>query len=228
MQSRLERFYEFLATPLIPRTRIVLALLAIPLALAFFFPLWRIEMSAPQYPQGLSMDIYAHTVTGGHGGLDIREINILNHYIGMKTIDRADLSDLDWIPFALGFLTLISLRCAAIGNVRSLLDLAVVTGYVLLFSMARFVYKLCGYGHHLNPDAPVKIAPFTPVIFGTKQIANFTTSSYPQMGTLLVSLFAFGLLALVVLHLWRGRARAVVADRALLLAHAAGVLGGSV
>src|SRR4051794_39973835 len=102
MPSRMQRFYGFLSTPIFLRARILLALLVIPLALSFFFPLWQIRMSAPQYPEGLSMDIYAHTVVGGHDGVDIREINILNHYIGMKTINRVDLSDLDWIPFALG------------------------------------------------------------------------------------------------------------------------------
>ncbi len=114
MVSRMERFYDFLSTPLLPRARIVLGLLIIPLALSFLFPLWQIRMSAPQYPEGLSIDIYAHKIIGGHDGVDLREINILNHYIGMKTINRADLSDLDWIPFTLGFLGILTSRCAVI------------------------------------------------------------------------------------------------------------------
>lgn len=213
MLNRLERFYGFLSTPLAPRARIVLAVLVIPLVLSFFHPLWTIRMSAPQYPDGLSMEIYAHTVQGGHDGLDIREINILNHYIGMKPINRADLSDLDWIPFALGLLSILTLRCAAIGTVRTLIDVTVMTGYVLVFSLARFVYKLYSYGHNLSPDAPVKIAPFTPGLLGTKQVANFTTTSLPQLGTVLVSVFALGLVALVVFHLIIGRKQAIAAER---------------
>ncbi len=209
MTSRINRFYELLATPLAPRARILLVLLVIPLVLSFFHPLWTIRMQAPQYPDGLSMDIYSHTIVGGHDGRDIPEINILNHYIGMKPINRPDLSDLDWIPFALGLLCILTLRCAAIGTVSTLVDVTVVTGYVLVFSLGRFVYKLYSYGHNLNPDAPVKIAPFTPGMLGTKQIANFTTTSLPQLGTLLVCVFALGLIVLVSLYLARMRKRAM-------------------
>ena len=63
-------------------------------------------MLAPQYPQGLTLDIYAHKVEGGRNGADIQEINTLNHYIGMKHLDRAQLSDLDWLPFGFGVLAL--------------------------------------------------------------------------------------------------------------------------
>jgi copper chaperone NosL len=205
----LSAFYDFLDRPLIPWSRLVLALLAIPLILAFSQPLWRIEMNAPQYPKGLSMDIYAYKVESGHGGKDLPEINNLNHYIGMKTIDRAELTDLDWLPFALGLLVILTLRCAAIGNVRALIDVVVLTSYISLFAMGRFVYKLYTYGHNLDPAAPFKVDPFTPAIFGKKQIANFTTWSYPQWGSILMGLFATGLLALTVWHLWAGRRAAV-------------------
>ena len=222
MKNATEKFYAFLATPLVPRARILLALLVVPLVVAFAAPLWRISMTAPQYPDGLSLDVYVHTVEGGRDGADIREINILNHYIGMKTIERRDMTDLDWIPFALGFIGILALRCAAVGDVRALVDLTVVTGYVSLFAFARFVYKLYTFGHTLNPDAPVKIPPFTPVILGTKQIANFTTSSYPGLGTVLIGIFATGVAGVLVWHLVRGRRRAIAEEaRAVAALHAA-------
>jgi hypothetical protein len=170
-------------------------------------------MKAPQYPKGLEMEIYAHKVEGGHGGRDIAEINTLNHYIGMRKIDRAALTDLDWIPFALGVLVILTLRCAAIGNVRALLDLVVITGYFSAFALIRFVYKLYVYGHDLDPAAPLKIEPFTPAIFGTKQIANFETRSYPQGGSFLIGAFAVGLFAVTAWHLVAGR-RAALAEAA--------------
>lgn len=211
MKSRLAAFYAFLDRPLFPRARLLLLVLVVPLVLAFTQPLWRISMAAPQYPKGLTMDIHVHTITGGHDGRDLGEINTLNHYIGMRPIDRAALTDLDWIPFALGLLAILTLRCAAIGNVRALVDLVVLTGYIALFAMARFVYKLYVFGHELNPDAPVKVEPFTPAIFGTKQIANFRTSSYPQTASYLIAVFVLGLVAITAWHLWVGRreARAV-------------------
>jgi hypothetical protein len=214
----LTAFYEFLDRPLIPWARVALALLVIPLMLTFTAPLWKIDMQAPQYPQGLSMEIYTHKVVGGHDGKDIAEINTLNHYIGMHKIDRAELTDLDWLPFALGLLAILALRCAAIGNVRALIDLVVVTGYVSVFAFGRFVYKLYVYGHNLDPEAPIKLKGFTPAILGRKQIANFVTESWPQLGTVYVGLFSTGLAVITVWHLWSGR-RAAVAR----LAHPAAV-----
>jgi hypothetical protein len=86
-----------------------------------------------------------------------------------------------------------------------LIDLLVVTGYVAAFSMGRFVYKLYVFGHTLDPEAPLTMRPFTPAIFGSKQIANFTTHSYPQLGTLYIGVFTAGVIALLVWHLVAGR-----------------------
>ena len=46
---------------------------------------------------------------------------------GVGRVDPADFADLDFIPVALGVLLLLTLRVAAIDDVRSLIDLAVLT-----------------------------------------------------------------------------------------------------
>jgi hypothetical protein len=209
MTPTLDKFYQFLDRPLYGRARLLLLVLVIPLGLTFTRPLWRISMTAPQYPAGLYMEIYAHKIDGGNDGQHIKEINTLNHYIGMHKIDRAELSDLDWIPFGLGLLILLTLRCAAIGNVRTLIDLVVVAGYIGAFAMGRFVYKLYVFGHNLDPDAPIKLDPFTPAIFGSKKIANFTTESYPQLGSVCVGVFLAGIVGLLAWHLVAGRRQAM-------------------
>ncbi len=212
MKHPLRAFYDFLDRPLFGWSRIALALLVIPLVLTFTAPLWRIELHAPQYPNGLTLDIYAYTVEGGNHGQHLTEINTLNHYIGMHKIDRSELSDLDWIPFALGAIVLMALRCAAIGKVRDLVDIVVVVSYVTVFALGRYAYKMYVFGHNLNPEAPVKVAPFTPPLLGTKQIANFTSTSLPQMGTVWVGLFATGAVVLLAWHLWAGRKAAERAE----------------
>lgn len=209
MGPRLDKFYKFLDRPLYGKARLLLLVMIVPLAMTFTQPLWRISMQAPQYPAGLYMEIYTHKIEGGNGGQHIKEINTLNHYIGMHKIDRAELSDLDWIPFGLGLLILLTLRCAAIGNVRMLIDLAVLAGYIGVFAMGRFVYKLYVFGHNLDPDAPIKLEPFTPAIIGTKKIANFSTQSYPQLGSLYIGLFFAGIFAVLAWHLFTGRKQAV-------------------
>lgn len=205
MNAAGSRFYAFLAQPIPLRARIALVLLAVPLALSFFAPLWRISMYAPQYPGGLTLDIYAHTVEGGDNGEHLQEINTLNHYIGMRTLDREAMSDLDWIPFAIGALVIFALRVAAIGNVSALVDLVVATGYVSVFAFGRFVYTLYVFGHNLRPDAPVKMPGFMPVVIGTKQVANFTTHSWPQLGSLLIGIFAVGCASMLMFLLVRGK-----------------------
>jgi len=209
MQLAIDKFYAYLDRPLLVWSRLILIVLVIPLVLSLTEPLWRISMTAPQYPKGLSMEIYAHKIEGGNNGQHIKEINTLNHYIGMHKIDRAELSDLDWIPFALGLLIVLTLRCAAIGNVRALVDLSVIALYIGLFAFGKFVYKLYVFGHNLDPDAPIKLAPFTPAIFGTKQIANFTTSSYPQLGSVYIAIYFTGVLGVLAWHLISGRRQAL-------------------
>lgn len=209
MKIHLDKFYAFLSQPLFPMGRVLLGLAVVPLLLSFTAPLWRISMEAAQYPKGLYMDIYSYKLDGGNEGQDIKEINTLNHYIGMAPIDRASLADLDWIPFALGFLAIFTLRVAVIGTVRDLIDAAVLTAYVSAFAFARFAYALYTFGHNLADDAPVTVEPFMPALFGTKVIANFTTHSFPKLGSYLMGAFAILVMGTLVWHLIAGRRRAV-------------------
>ncbi len=205
MRRTADSFWEFLDVPLRGGARLWLVLLCVPLLLSFLFPLWRISMKAPQYPDGLSMDIYSYQVVGGNDGHDVQEINTLNHYIGMHTITRDELRDLDWIPFALVAMALLALRAALLGNVRAIIDLSMIAGYVSVVAFGRFVWMLWEFGHRLDPKAPVKVAPFMPVVFGEKQIANFLTRSMPQFGSLLMGAFTVGVWGITLIYLWRGR-----------------------
>ena len=223
MKLHVDRFYDFLARPLFKSSRLVLLALTVPLALCFTLPLWRISMEAPQYRNGLYVDIYTYKIEGGNNGQHLQEINLLNHYIGMHKLDRASMSDLDWLPFALGALFICALRVAAIGNVRSLIDLVVMTLYVSAFAFTRFVFTLYKFGHELDPEAPVKTVPFTPAIFGSKQVANFMTHSFPQGGSYLLMVFVVGVIGVSLWHLIAGRRQAMKHP----VAHSAAALVGA-
>lgn len=210
----LDLFWKFLDRPIYPWARLALVLLVVPVGLSFTKPLWEIQMWAHQYPNGLELQIYAHKLESGNGGKDLHEINTLNHYIGMKKIDRTELSDLDWLPFALGILVILALRVAAIGNVRALVDLTVMSFYIGAFALGRFYYRMYVFGHDLDPNAPFKMEPFTPVMFGKREIANFTTAAYPGMGSIYLGLFGVGLVVILLWHLIQGRIETVRAQRA--------------
>jgi hypothetical protein len=202
-----QRFYASLAKPLVPWTRFVLVLAVIPLALAATQKLWTLHFEAPQYPKGLNLYVYTYTIEGGNDGIDLPEINTLNHYVGMKKLDPADFADLDFLPFAIGALFLLTLRVAVVGDVRSLIDLAVLTGYFGLFSLGRFVYMLYNYGHDLDPHAAIKMDAFMPPILGTQEMGNFTVSSYPAAGTWLLSAFGITVVLLALWHVVRAVTR---------------------
>lgn len=208
LQSALDGFYAFLDRPLYLWTRPVLAVLVLVLVFGLFQPLWHIQLWAPQYPNGLSVEIFSYKLQSGRDGADLAEINILNHYIGMHKLDRSQFAELDWLPLAFGGVALLVLRVAVIGNVRALVDLAVMVLYFAGFSMARFYLRMYSLGHDLSPDAPVHVEPFTPALWGEKKIGNFSTWAGPGAGSFLISALVLGVIAITLYHLIQGRREA--------------------
>jgi hypothetical protein len=195
----IEKSNQFLELPLGPGPRGLLLLAVLLLIPTYLLPLWRMTMFAPQYPQGLRLDIYSYRLDGGNRGQDVKEINLLNHYIGMKDLDTADFTEFKWIPFVVGGLGLLFLRAAAHGKMAHLVDVMVLFGYFSLYSLWSFGYKMWSYGHNLDPAAAVKVDPFMPPLFGHKTLANFEVYSYPAPGSYALALVAVVLLAAVIL-----------------------------
>jgi hypothetical protein len=193
----LKREYRFLRRPLNWASRLIMVMAAAVLIAAAVLPLWKITLVAPQYQEGLHLDIYSYQLVGGNEGQDLVEINGLNHYIGMKPIAKEDFAEMRWVPFALGVFVLLSLRSAVIGVMVSLIDLLTIFLYFSAFSFAAFYYRMYTYGHQLDPKAPVHIEPFTPVLVGTQKIANFVQSSWPQAGSYCLALFPLLLIAAI-------------------------------
>ena len=205
MRALLERSNRFLDRPfgLMPRFALVLA--AVLLVAVYLFPLWNLTMFAPQYPEGLRVDIYSYKLDGGNNGQDIREVNVLNHYIGMRDLLTEDFTEFRWIPFVVGVLGLLFLRAAVHGKMASLVDVSVIYVYFGLFALWSFAYKLYWYGHNLSPTAAVKIPPFMPPLFGYKQLANFEVYSYPGLASYALALVALLLVTAVFLGWREGR-----------------------
>ena len=198
-------FVTWLGQVLSPRARLAVLGAGVLLVAAPFFPLWKITMFANQFPEGLRLSIYAHQLVGGNGGADLQGINILNHYIGMREIQAADFVEMKFIPFALGVFLLLGLRTAVFARVGNVVDLLVLFLYFAAFSFGVFGYRMYTYGHHLSGDAPIKVAAFTPPVFGHQRIANFDVYSFPGMGSFLLLGFALCLGTVLFLEARRHR-----------------------
>jgi hypothetical protein len=189
--------------------RAILLTALVALLLGGVLPLWRISLVAPQYAEGLTLDMYAYQIVAGNDGQDLAEINTLNHYIGMKPIAQADFLEMKVMPFAIGAFSLLTLRAIVVGRIISLVDLVVLFFYFGAFSLASFVYRLYSYGHHLDPRAPMTIKPFMPVVIGSQQIANFVQTSIPLAGTICMAAFLLLLLAALASSVREARREAV-------------------
>jgi copper chaperone NosL len=172
-----------------PRSRILVALAAVVMLPVFFTPLWSIRLVAPQYPEGMGMHIGISEITG-HDTHDIQNINILNHYIGMQAIEPEAIPELEIMPVILGALIVTGLLVALLGR-RWLLAAWLVAFIGLgIAGMVDFYMWKYDYGHNLSPDAPIKVPGMTyqPPLIGSKKLLNITASSYPHVGTLLITL----------------------------------------
>ena len=92
-------------------SRILVAFASGALIAVFFLPAWRIDLFAPQYPEGLTMNIWINGLTGQ---VDI--INGLNHYIGMKPITVDMFPEFKFLPYVVGFYMLLGMIVAITGK----------------------------------------------------------------------------------------------------------------
>jgi len=175
-------------------SRVLMAIAGIILFGAIFFPMWRMELSAPQYPEGLTLQMYAYKLAG-----NVASINDLNHYIGMKTLHTEDFIEFTLLPYILGFFGLLALVSAFIGKKKwalTTLILLLIFGVVALIDFYRWNYN---YGHNLSPTAAIKIPgmAFQPPLLGFKQLLNFGVYSIPDLGGIIM-IVAGVIIALVV------------------------------
>lgn len=201
------------------QSRILLAVAAVLLVPVYWLPLWSIRIVAPQYREGLGMYIGLRDIWG-HREHDIQNINILNHYIGMKPIDPAIVDVLRIMPWAVAVVMALAVAAALVGRrwaVRAWLATFAVLGTAGLLEFRAWNHD---YGTNLDPTAPIKIPGMTyePPMLGVEQLLNMTTSSWPSWGTLFVALaFAAGAGALWVARTPARRRLAAVPAAALAL-----------
>ena len=180
-------------------SKIIIGIASLILILTFFFPLWKINLEAPQYPEGIGLEIWINKITGQNPN-DLDNINGLNHYIGMKRIEPDSIPELKIMPFIIIFMILYGLTTALTGKrflAYSWIALFIIFASIGLYDFFLWEYD---YGHNLNPNAAIKIPgmEYQPPLIGAKQLLNFNAVSLPDISFyLLVAVVGLTIIALV-------------------------------
>ena len=210
MQAIVRRAATFFGVVLDVRSRVIVIVAALALLLTYFLPLWSLTLYSNQFPEGLVLKIHGHKLEGDKSPSrdDLKEINALNHYIGMRALREEDFTEFRWIPFVIGGLILLGFRVAVMGRMDQLVDLLVLFVYFGGFSLWSFYRKLYLYGHELDPTAAVTVPPFMPPLFGHQTLANFEVYSYPEPGSfvMIFSMLMLGLALVLALRAARKEA----------------------
>lgn len=174
--------------------RLLVAFASGALLAVYFLPAWRIDLFAPQYPEGLSMYIWINKLTG-----DVDIINGLNHYIGMKHISADMFPEFRYLPWVVAFFIGFGMLAAITGKRKILLTYVILTiigGLFVPYDLYRWGYS---YGHELDPKAAIQVPglSYQPPVFGHKRLLNFDAYSFPDVAGWIV--VGAGILAAAVL-----------------------------
>lgn len=176
-------------------SRVIVLLCGLAMIPSNFLPVWQIQLEAPQYPEGLKMEIWSSRTAG-----DVDKINGLNHYIGMALIKDENFPEFKIMPWLIWAMVALGVLSAIIGK-RFMLwiysGFLVLCGVWGIYDFWKWEYE---YGHNLDPHAAIKIPgmSYQPPLFGWKVLLNFTAGSFPDVGGWLIIGPAVVVVALLV------------------------------
>lgn len=158
----------------VPTVTFMLARLA--LLISIFLPYWHMDLDAPQYPNGLFLTAYVNSLQG-----DVKEIDGLNHYIGMRPLGEAaafERANAVWMIIAMFLLV----EGAAFVHSRWAVLLALPAIVFPAVFLIDLYYWMAKFGQNLDPAAPLSssVKPFTPTVLGDGGIGQFRT--YAELG----------------------------------------------
>ncbi|MCL4804499.1 MAG: cytochrome C [Anaerolineae bacterium] len=157
---------------------VLLGIAAVLLLASMFLPYWKMTLKAPQYPGGLSVEVYVNRLTG-----DVSEIDGLNHYIGMRPLGEAAQLERAVSMVAVGALVLLVLAAIFVHSPWALLLALPAILWPFIF-IADMYFWMRHFGLNLDPTAPLSssIEPFVPPILGTGMVGQFETIASFQIG----------------------------------------------
>ena len=164
--------------------RLLMFLAALSLGLLFLFPMWKIYLKAPQYPEGLELHIWVNKLGGSSEGI-LQNFNILNHYIGMAPIHADSFAELKFMPYIAIFFMITGVLVALIGKRKLVLGWSLLLMLGGALGILDFYLWLVKFGTNLSPEAPIKVPGMTyiPPLLGHKTLLNFEALSLPAVGS---------------------------------------------
>lgn len=164
----------------------------------FVFPMWNIKLGAPQYPEPLGIDIYINGLQG-ESEFDIKNIDGLNHYIGMKTLPKPDdMWEFSVFPLVISIMAALGIIIGLLGYLGKasptwFLIWFLIMGVFGVLGIYDFSKWLVEYGTELDPNAIMKLMnpdgtpmQYNPPLFGHKKLLNFDAYSYPRLGGIML------------------------------------------
>ncbi|MBO3115929.1 hypothetical protein J4050_04180 [Winogradskyella sp. DF17] len=178
----------------------------------FVFPLWSIELEAPQYPNGIGMNIHLDGLQGKEKH-DLQNIDGLNHYIGMSKLPKPeDMWEFSVFPKVIGGMAALGIIIGLLGLFKGIspkwfLGWLILMCILGVLGMYDFNAWMVDYGTNLDPKAIMKMTDadgnplsYKPPLFGTRHILNFVAKSYPHTGAYMMG---FGMFLTFVAY-WLG------------------------
>jgi len=160
---------------------------AVLITIGGFLPVWGTKLLAPQYPKGLSLWFFGDRVEG-----PVREVNGLNHYIGMQSIDLTKVPEMALWPLAIvGSVLVLAVAVLWRGWISRFALLALwLVPVIVLLDIQRW---LITFGTELDPTAALSLGGFVPTVVGPSEVWNFTILTFP--GPALIIIWGVALLA---------------------------------
>ena len=163
-------------------------LAALMLLTLFVFPMWKIMLEAPQYPDAIGMEIWINRIAD-HNENDLKNINLMNHYVGMKAIPEK-IPEFQYFPGIVIGMSILGVVFGFVGKRKTYLLWFIMISVLGVLGMYDFYLWEYDYGHNLDPTAAIKIPGqgYQPPLIGSKEILNFTAISTPMIGAYLLFL----------------------------------------
>lgn len=160
---------------------------------SLFVPMWRIELEAPQYPEGLVLQLHANKIAG-----DVAVINGLNHYIGMATLHTENFFEFTILPYIFGLFGIVSILLIFIARRKGVLIFLITYAIFIVLAAIDFYRWNYEYGHNLDPKAAIVVPgmAYQPPLIGYKQLLNFGAYSIPDIGGWMLT--AAGILLFII------------------------------